>query len=180
MRTLWILASFSLILTFFSFDIHKVFFVDCDALGNLELPNDDEWQQVLIKNREQIKDGPRDRSFLNSCYRGGFNRCYRNFVSQNEMWNYQKIKKEKPWLLGGNMTDTDRVAGQLGWKDASWMLEKHLRTQDASTIRRKIWHLNLAVYLLFLPLVLITLASYKTFKHLQSVQFSNATKNDVV
>ncbi len=92
---------------------------DYDNLFSYNLPSEPAWSAHLAENDDEIEDGSRDVDFLNACYRGGWNRCLSNFRHGYTEWDFYWLKDNKPFELGGNMADTDRVAGQLGWEQCT-------------------------------------------------------------
>ncbi len=62
---------------------------DYDNLFAYELPSAADWQRHLDDNRDEIVDGAEDLSFLNDCYRGGWNRCLSNFHHGYTEWDYE-------------------------------------------------------------------------------------------
>ena len=164
----WIVAFFSIYLISNILGISEVFVIDCNALDNVIFPTAEEWRYILKKNERQIEDGSQDVTFLDRCFIGGWRRCYENFAYDYELWNYQQVKKEKYWLLGGNMVDTDRVAGQQGWKAASETIEKYLAKQNEQFPRKKMFRLNPKIYLSILPLTLLIITFLQIIKYMRS------------
>ncbi|MEM7478959.1 MAG: hypothetical protein AAF483_28585 [Planctomycetota bacterium] len=111
---------------------------DYDSLFAYEFPSEADWQRHMAENRDQIVDGSEDPEFLNACYRGGWNRCLFNFQHGNTEWDYYWLKENKPHEISGNMVDTDRVAGQLGWRHCTDRLTLALNGESPETIKSRI------------------------------------------
>ena len=111
---------------------------DYDNLFAYELPSASDWQRRLEENRSQIVDGAEDTAFLNACYRGGWNRCLSNFQHGYFEWDYYCFKEHKPSQLTGNMVDTDRIAGQLGWQHCTDRLTVALDHESSESIKSRI------------------------------------------
>ncbi len=115
---------------------------DYDNLFAYEFPSPADWQRHLEENRGQIVDGSEDPTFLNGCYRGGWNRCLSNFQHGYTEWDYYWLSENKPYEMSGNMVDTDRVAGQLGWKQCTDRLHRALERESPDSIKSRIYKLS--------------------------------------
>jgi len=111
---------------------------DYDNLFAYELPSAADWQRHLEENRDQIVDGSEDPAFLNASYRGGWNRCLSRFQHGYTEWDYYWLKENKPYEMSGNMVDTDRVAGQLGWRHCTDRLIVALDHESTESIKSRI------------------------------------------
>lgn len=116
----------------------RPFIREYDNLFAIQLPTEAEWSELLSANAYQIHDGSTDTDFLNSCYRGGWIRCLSNFDHGQFEWDYYWLKEYRPHELSGNMPDTDRVAGQLGWQRCTDRLRMAMKLEQPSTIRSRI------------------------------------------
>lgn len=116
--------------------------VDVEALSRYKYPSKEEWDLILHENRDVIQDGSTDLAFLNGCFAGGWKRCHQNFVRQNDPWKFSQVKSERPELLGGNMTDTDRVAGIAGWRSASNLIEANIDSSSERMVRSRLFVVN--------------------------------------
>jgi hypothetical protein len=141
------------------------YITDYTAFGPIPIPETSEWRYVLDSKKSEIETGSTDIEFLNSCFVGGWRRCFENFAGGSQPWNYEEILANEPWLLGGNMTDTDRVAGNEGWKRASEVIGIQLQTVSYESARnrvrytnRKVYAIAALVFLIFVWLVLDTRA----------------------
>ena len=115
---------------------------DYDNLFAYDFPTATDWQRHLEENSDQIADGSSDPAFLNACYRGGWNRCLREFQHGYTEWDYYWLKENEPSRLSGNMVDTDRVAGQLGWQHSTDRLTIALADESAESIKSRIRKLS--------------------------------------
>jgi hypothetical protein len=115
---------------------------DYNNLFAYEFPSAASWQRHLDKNRHQIDDGSEDPKFLNACYRGGWNRCLSAFHHGNREWDYYWISENEPNRMSGNMPDTDRVAGQLGWQHCTDRLIVALKSETPQSIKSRIYKLS--------------------------------------
>jgi hypothetical protein len=115
---------------------------DYDNLFAYEFPSPTDWQQHLEESRGQIVDGSEDPVFLNACYRGGWNRCLSNFQYGYTEWDYYWLSKNKPYEMSGNMADTDRVAGQLGWKHCTDRLIHAIERESPDSIKLRLYKLS--------------------------------------
>ena len=115
---------------------------DYDNLFAYEFPSSAFWRQHLDDNRDQIVDGLDEPPYLNDCYRGGWNRCLSNFQNGYTEWNYYWLKENEPHEMSGNMVDTDRIAGQLGWKHCTERLTIAIENESPESIKSQMRRLS--------------------------------------
>ena len=115
---------------------------DYDHVFSYKLPTESDWSLYLSENEGQITNGSRETEFLNACYRGGWNRCLSAFQHGYFEWDFYWIKENDPERMGGNMVDTDRVAGQRGWKDCTDRLKLALKTEQPESIKHRIYKIS--------------------------------------
>lgn len=121
------------------------------AFGSIRFPTETEWRDILKKHDDEIQDGERSKEFLDGSFLGGWKRCFEYFVYGGPHdWNYYMLKESQPWYLGGNMVDTDRVAGNKGWEAATQVIESELEQLPEDTVRSRIKTINPRLWLLLL------------------------------
>lgn len=119
-----------------------IFITDVFAFGKMHFPTEREWEELLKERQAEIHDGSNEVEYLNACFKGGWTRCFENFISGFQPWNYQDVLSNQPELLSGNMIDTNRVAGNEGWKRASEVIEFELRSSNKELVRIRIRFFN--------------------------------------
>jgi hypothetical protein len=122
----------------------EIFVIDLQAVSPNRFPSQEFWNKHLEEHKKEIFDGSSDTDFLNTCFLGGWNKCITRFANNYSFmpWNYYVVQKVYPMDLGGNMADTERVAGQLGWKAATDEIEKTLINTSESTLRSRVFYIN--------------------------------------
>ena len=115
---------------------------DIFAFGELPFPSKREWESLIEARHAEIIDGSKNEKFLNACFEGGWRRCFEKFSVKDQPWNYKEVLLRRPDLLSGNMVDTDRIAGNLGWKKASDVIESEITSTSEEIVRGQIRYVN--------------------------------------
>ena|GEM_PF-2101551 len=118
--------------------------MDYETASKLALPSASARDTILENHKKEIVDARTDTAFLDACYIGGWNRCIENFLRDHENfeWDYDWLKTNEPYRLGGNMTDTDRVAGKASWNNASDSLKHAMKIDDEQELRSSFYRFN--------------------------------------
>jgi hypothetical protein len=125
-----------------------VMLIDYSGLGAIEFPTQTEWNTVLEEHEAEIRDGSRNKFDLDNSYLGGWKQCFDRFSNGHLEWNYYELKENEPWQLGGSMLDTDRVAGNKGWKSASDLILVKLQQLSVDEVQSRLRRINPKLWLI--------------------------------
>jgi hypothetical protein len=138
--------------------LEGVVYFDFNSISEIKYPSDEEWAEILDRHKGEIDNGSRNPVFLNECYFGGWVRCFDTFAQGNREWNFETLKATSQHLLSGNMEDTDRIAGNEGWKNASRRIEDYISIHGNAAAINTITKVNPRVYwLVTLVVVMVAL-----------------------
>ncbi len=125
-----------------------VLVTDFNALGSVPYPTETEWSEIVARHKSELLTGGTNIRHLNNCFANGWQQCFRNFVFEYQPWKYEDVIATRPELLGGNMPDTDRIAGTYGWQFASTQLDNWIELESVQTVKDRIRFVNRSLYVL--------------------------------
>jgi hypothetical protein len=122
----------------------NLFIIDFSVVQTDQLPTPAIWDKHFESLDPDICDGERDSQYLNESFLGGWNKCITLFAHNLEPlpWDFFVASKESPFELWRNLSCTDNIAGQLGWRKATEKIHAVLKTTNEDDLRNQIYRTN--------------------------------------
>lgn len=134
----------------------RMYVTDYEGLCSYAPPDSSEWRSTIERRGEVVEDGAFHSELLDESYRGGWNRCFDQFIAKS-VWHYSEVVSDPTLgLLGGNMVDTERVAGRIGWEDASRCIERGIEDSSERDMRQRVRIFNPVITMLSIGLIATT------------------------